>query len=308
MPAGFREQGEWIVFVLTLANQAGVPVFAAPVLLAVGALGASGGMHITVLVTVAICGALCADLAWYGLGKWRGTWALAVLRRHSVRTAWLLDEAERLVLAHDRALQLIARFLPELNPIAAALAGAARVRLARFVVGATASAAVWAGTWIGVGYAIAGAWSGDAWGTSGVAAIVVGSAIVSLTVTIRAVLGRSERSAVELDITLNREAESSATKRAEPHGTGKGVAAMEMNEYLFETVARDRLAQMREDAERARRLRAARPVSRSLQLALGHALIRIGRRLQGVRDYSVARIEAGGAVVAPRRSTHGAHG
>jgi membrane-associated protein len=306
MPAGFREQGEWIVFVLTLANQAGVPVFAAPVLLAVGALGGNGGMHVAVLVTVAVCGALCADLAWYGLGTWRGTWALAVLRRHSVRTAWLLDEAERLVVAHDRALQFVARFLPELNPIAAALAGTARVRLARFVVGATASAAVWAGAWIGAGYAIAGLWSGDAWGTAGVTAIVV--AIVSLTVTIRAVLGRRERSAVELDITLNREAEPSATKRTEPHGTGKGVAAMEMNEYLFETVARDRLAQMREAAERARRLRAARPVSRSLKLALGHALIRIGRRLQGVRDYSVARIEAGGAVVAPRRSTHGAHG
>jgi membrane protein DedA with SNARE-associated domain len=308
MPAGFREQGEWVVFVLTLANQAGVPVFAAPVLLAVGAFGASGGMHVAILVTVAVCGALCADLAWYGLGTWRGPWALAVLRRRSVRTAWLLDEAERLLLAHDRALQLAARFLPELNPIAAALAGAARVRLTRFVVGAAASAAVWAGTWIGVGYAIANAWSGDAWRTSGVAAIVVGSAIVSLTVTIRAVLRRSERSAVELDITLNREAEPSATERTEPHETGKGVAAMEMNEYLFETVARDRLAQMREAAERARRLRAAMPVSRSVQLALGHALIRIGRRVQGVRDYSVATIEAGGAVVAPRRSTHGAHG
>jgi hypothetical protein len=77
-----------------------------------------------------------------------------------------------------------------------------------------------------------------------------------------------------------------------------------MNLYLFEIVARDRLAEMRAAAERSHRIGAARPASHPLRVALGHALIRIGRRLQGVRDYSVAGIDAGAAVATPRRSPH----
>jgi hypothetical protein len=68
---------------------------------------------------------------------------------------------------------------------------------------------------------------------------------------------------------------------------------MDMNEYVFEIVARDRLAEMRAAAARSHRVRGARPASRPLGVALGRWLIRVGRHLQGVRDYSVARIDAG---------------
>jgi membrane protein DedA with SNARE-associated domain len=187
MLAVVPDQAEWIVFVLILANQAGIPVFAAPALLAVGALAANGDASVVVVVTVAVCAALCADLAWYGLGRWRGTWALAALRRFFGKTSPLFDEAPRLFRAHDHAFQLGARFLPELNPVAAALAGAARVSLKRFVVGATASAAVWASAWIGVGYAIGGTLNGGGSGISFFVAIAAGSAAASMSVMIQPV-------------------------------------------------------------------------------------------------------------------------
>jgi hypothetical protein len=79
---------------------------------------------------------------------------------------------------------------------------------------------------------------------------------------------------------------------------------MDMNEYVFEVVARDRIAEMRAAAERSHRIRAAGLASYPLRVALGHALIRLGRRLQGVRDHSVARIDAEAAVATRRRSTH----
>jgi hypothetical protein len=79
---------------------------------------------------------------------------------------------------------------------------------------------------------------------------------------------------------------------------------MDMNEYVLEVVAQDRLAEMREAAARSHRVRAARRASRPMRIALGHGLIRIGRRLQGVRDYSAARIDIGGAGAMRRRSTH----
>jgi hypothetical protein len=71
---------------------------------------------------------------------------------------------------------------------------------------------------------------------------------------------------------------------------------MLMNEYVLETLARDRLSEMRAWGERSNLVRAARQAPRPLRVALGHALIRMGHRLQGVRGYSLVTIDAGGAV------------
>jgi len=148
MPAGLLDHAEWIVFALILANQAGIPVFAAPALLAVGALAWTGDVN----VAIAIASAMGASR----------------------------------FLAHDRAFQLGARFLPELNPVTAAFAGVAGVGLRRFVLGAAVSAGIWAGTWIGVGYLIASTtWSGGGSGIPVFSVIVAASALASLTVVIR---------------------------------------------------------------------------------------------------------------------------
>lgn len=178
---------EWVVFVLIFANQAGIPVFATPALIGVGALAASGRVDVGVTATLAIAATLCADLGWYALGRWRGSWALAALRRVSRRTSGFVVDAERLFLAHDRAFQLGARFLPELNPVAAAFAGTTGVGLRRFLVGGAATAAAWAGTWIGVGYLIGGATQdGDLPGTVCLAVALVLSAAATLGLAIPA--------------------------------------------------------------------------------------------------------------------------
>jgi membrane protein DedA with SNARE-associated domain len=177
---------EWIMFALVLANQAGVPVFAAPALLAVGALAWTGDVNVGVAVTSAVAASLCADLGWYTLARRRGHGALAALEHLSRGTRTFVDDAQRLFLAHDRVFQLGARFLPELNPVAAAFAGVAGVGPRRFVLGAAVSAAIWASTWIGVGYLIASTtWSGGGSGILVFSVIVAASAITSLTVLIR---------------------------------------------------------------------------------------------------------------------------
>ena len=191
MLAGVLDHVEWIMFALVFANQAGVPVFAAPALLAVGALAWTGDVNVGVAVAGAMGASLCADLGWYTVGRWRGHSALAALERFSRGTRALVDDAQRLFLAHDRAFQLGARFLPELNPVAAAFAGVAGVGLKRFVQGATVSAAIWASTWIGVGYLIASTtWSGGGSGIPFFSVIVAASAIASLTVVIRPAVRR----------------------------------------------------------------------------------------------------------------------
>jgi membrane protein DedA with SNARE-associated domain len=72
----------------------------------------------------------------------------------SGRAAERVKAAERYVVAHRFGFMLCCRFLPEVNPLAAAIAGAARVAPGRYIFVATISAVAWAGTWTGVGYAL----------------------------------------------------------------------------------------------------------------------------------------------------------
>ena len=144
---------ELALFLWVLANQGGVPIPVVPALIGAGALAGSGGsLSGVVTLAVSIAAALCADLTWYLLGRWRGSRALDLLARLVPKARTHVQCASHLRLAHGQLFQLIARFLPELNPIAAGLAGAAGTGVSRFLPAAVVSAAVWAGSWIGLGY------------------------------------------------------------------------------------------------------------------------------------------------------------
>jgi membrane protein DedA with SNARE-associated domain/rhodanese-related sulfurtransferase len=143
---------EWVLFGWVLANQGGVPLPVVPVLLAAGALAATGRVSIVEIVAVAVGASLCADLGWYGVGRWRGAGVLAVLGRLSPNAKAFVRRAQDGFLARPAKFQVTARFLPELNPIAAGLAGATALSITRFVGYGVVSALVWAGTWTGIGY------------------------------------------------------------------------------------------------------------------------------------------------------------
>jgi RND family efflux transporter MFP subunit len=146
------EYASWILFAWILANQAGVPVPVVPALLGAGALAGSGRLRIAVILAVAVGATLCADLGWYSLGRWRGTRVLDVLGRISPQAERYVRCAEHVFLGHAATCQLGARFLPELSPIAAGLAGATRLSLPRFVAYGAMSTLAWAGAWVTLGY------------------------------------------------------------------------------------------------------------------------------------------------------------
>src|SRR5207245_1690254 len=80
---------------------------------------------------------------------------LSLLGRVLHRPRVWIDHIEHAFHAHEVGFQLWAQFLPQLNPIAAGLAGATGVGLPRYIVIASAAAMAWAGTWIAVGYLLA---------------------------------------------------------------------------------------------------------------------------------------------------------
>jgi membrane protein DedA with SNARE-associated domain len=149
--------GEWVLFFWVLANQAGVPIPAAPSLLAAGALASGSGPRFGLVLAIAVGAALCADLVWYTLGRWRGARAVSTLFRLLRRPPASVDRVERVFLAHQRRFMWSGRFLPELNPVTAGLAGATRVRPTRFFRHAAGSALGWTVAWTGAGYLLGGA-------------------------------------------------------------------------------------------------------------------------------------------------------
>jgi len=62
--------------------------------------------------------------------------------------------AERRFVAHRFGFLLGSRFFPEVNPIAAGIAGAAGIAPSRYLLIAATSALTWAGAWTGAGYAL----------------------------------------------------------------------------------------------------------------------------------------------------------
>jgi membrane protein DedA with SNARE-associated domain/rhodanese-related sulfurtransferase len=146
------EHAQWVLFGWVLANQGGVPLPVVPALLAAGALAATGRLGIVEIVAVAVGATLCADLGWYGVGRWRGAGILALLGRLSPSARAFVRRAQDGFLARPVKFQLTARFLPELNPIASGLAGATELSVTRFVGYGVVSAVAWVGTWTGIGY------------------------------------------------------------------------------------------------------------------------------------------------------------
>src|SRR5690242_19695563 len=145
----------WVLFVWVFANQSGIPVPVVPSLVAAGALAHRGGPSFALILAAAATAAVGADMVWYGVGRWRGAQALSLLGRLLHRPCTCADHVEHAFRAHEVGFQFWAKFLPELNPIVAGLAGATGVALGRYIVIASAAAMAWAGTWITVGYLLA---------------------------------------------------------------------------------------------------------------------------------------------------------
>ena len=185
--AAHAHWAEWALFVWVLANQGGVPIPVVPALLGAGALAGSGGsLSVVVTLAVSIAAALCADLTWYLLGRWRGSRALDLLIRLVPKARTHVQCAAHRLRTHQRLFQLGARFLPEVNPIAAGLAGAAGVSVSRFLPGAAVSAAVWSGSWIGIGYLLTYGGAGLARSVGVPLAFVVIATLVGLLLLRRA--------------------------------------------------------------------------------------------------------------------------
>ena len=142
---------------LLVAEQFGIPLPAVPALLGFGALAARGRGNIPLMMSTMAAVALIVDFAWYELGRRRGAQILSVLGRLSLEPDLCMRRAEKVFARYGAGGMLVAKFVPGLTMVLPPLAGVFAVGRVRFAAYELAGVLLWAGTWIGVGYAFSDA-------------------------------------------------------------------------------------------------------------------------------------------------------
>lgn len=133
--AGFLiRHGYALLFGWVLLEQMGLPIPAAPLLVAAGALARAGKMNLMFAVALALIAVILADLFWYFLGRYRGGRILKLLCRISLEPDSCVRRTENLFVRHGVRSLLVAKFIPGLNTAAPSLAGVFRMPLGRFLI------------------------------------------------------------------------------------------------------------------------------------------------------------------------------
>jgi membrane protein DedA with SNARE-associated domain/rhodanese-related sulfurtransferase len=140
------------VFACVLAEQLGLPLPAAPLLLAAGALAGFGSLNPLLIWLLAVAACLVGDSVWYYLGRTRGMEVLRLLCKISLEPNSCVRRTNATYSKHGSAWLLFAKFVPGLSTIAPPMAGIYNVSSSRFIAMDAAGAGLWAGVFILAGW------------------------------------------------------------------------------------------------------------------------------------------------------------
>jgi len=125
--------GAAVLFAAVFVEQIGVPLPAAPWLLAAGALSGSGQMNWLVALCAGALGSVLADLVWFYLGRHGGPRVLNILCRISLEPDSCVRRTQNLFTRYGMRGVVVAKFIPGLNTLAPPLAGSSGVGVVRFL-------------------------------------------------------------------------------------------------------------------------------------------------------------------------------
>ncbi len=143
-------EGYLILFAWVFAEQIGLPLPAAPALLAAGALAAGGSLNLVLLIVVALAASVLADYLWYRAGTFRSDTMGRFLRRHP--DSRVLRNAERLVARYGSCCLVFAKFVPGLSLAAPPLSGMCGTSAAQFLLFDIFGSLIWTSGLAGIGY------------------------------------------------------------------------------------------------------------------------------------------------------------
>ena len=146
------EQGYIVLFLWVLFEQLGVPIPAAPMLFAAGALAGIGKLNFLLVFGLSILAALLSDQFWYQIGLRRGGKVLSFLCRISLDPDSCVQRTKRIFARYGARSLLVAKFIPGLNTIGPPLAGILHMRRLRFLLFDGLGVFIWVSVFTLLGY------------------------------------------------------------------------------------------------------------------------------------------------------------
>jgi membrane protein DedA with SNARE-associated domain len=146
------QHGYAVLFACVLAEQAGAPIPATPVLLGIGALAGLGRMPLLPAIFLALTACLISDSFWYWLGRRRGASILRLLCAISLEPDSCVSATKRTFERLGASSLLFAKFVPGLGTASTPMAGVRRMPYWQFVLADGAGAAIWSGAYFTLGW------------------------------------------------------------------------------------------------------------------------------------------------------------
>lgn len=144
--------GYAVLFACVLAEQAGLPIPATPVLLGIGALAGLGHMPVLPAVGLSVAACLASDSAWYWLGRRRGASVLRLLCAISLEPDSCVNTTKQTFEKLGASSLLFAKFVPGVSTAAPPMAGATGMPYGRFLLADGAGAVIWSSAFLGTGW------------------------------------------------------------------------------------------------------------------------------------------------------------
>jgi len=144
--------GYTLLFFWILFEQLGLPIPAAPLLIAAGVLAGIGQLNFALVFGVSVVASLLSDHFWYQIGRYRGRKVLSLLCRISLDPDSCVRKTKEIFARHGARSLLVAKFIPGMTAVAPPLAGIFHMRPLRFLLFDGLGAFFWVGVFTGVGY------------------------------------------------------------------------------------------------------------------------------------------------------------
>lgn len=146
------QYGVWIVGLNVLLQQLGLPIPAVPTMMVAGALAATGRMDILAAFGLSVLASLMADLVWFWAGRRFGYPVLRFLCRVSLSPDTCVRQTEGIFERWGFFSVVLSKFVPGFSTVAPPIAGALKMPAGAFTAASVASASLWVGAAMGVGY------------------------------------------------------------------------------------------------------------------------------------------------------------
>lgn len=137
--------GYLLLFAWVMVEQLGIPLPAAPVLLAAGALSVDGPLKFLVALVVGVVAAIVADGAWFFVGRKHGHHVLRLLCKLSLEPTTCVRRTQDSFGRRRGAMLLFAKFVPGLATLAPPVAGDNGMGLGAFLFYDGIGSVLWVG-------------------------------------------------------------------------------------------------------------------------------------------------------------------